>query len=171
MLKQAGDIPLIAAPELESLGFSEDIDLYRQFTGAAHIASRNVISTEIGARSIGAYALTVPALVNLFQDSFAGGVNTLVIHGFPYSGDYFGTTWPGYTPFNYEFTDMWGPRSPSWRHINDTLLYAARNTLLGKLGVAKVDLAFYSFGVPFPHRRVYAGEDLNTAGKFIPKPT
>ncbi|KAB5528055.1 hypothetical protein GE09DRAFT_1064745 [Coniochaeta sp. 2T2.1] len=133
-LDMQADIPFAEAPELESLGFNEDLDLYRQFTGPAHLAGRNVISTEVGARRIGAYALTVPALVGLLQDSYAVGVNTMVIHGFPYSGDYVNTSWPGYTPFQYEFTEMWGPRMPAWMHFNDTMLYAARNTLVTKIG-------------------------------------
>ncbi|KAB5585234.1 hypothetical protein GE09DRAFT_1209854 [Coniochaeta sp. 2T2.1] len=58
----------------------------------------------------------------------------MVIHGFPYSGDYVNTIWPGYIPSQYEFTDMCGPRIPAWRHFNDTMLYAGRNTLVSKIG-------------------------------------
>lgn len=95
------------------MGFSESIDSYRQFTGPAHLFGRNAISTEIGARRGGAYVQTVPILLNLIRDSFAAGVNTLVIHGMAYGGPYPGTTWPGYTTFDYEFSDMWGPRQPA----------------------------------------------------------
>ena len=140
--------------------------MYRQFTGAAHISGRNVISTEIGAQRIGAYAQAVPSLVTLFQDSFAAGVNTLVIHGYPYGGIYPGTTWPGYTPFQYEFGEMWGPRQPAWQHFNDTLLFAARNTEIMTTGVAKVDLAFYIWKTPWSPRPVYQGSELNAAGKL-----
>lgn len=163
-LNMQADIAIVEAPELESLEFNEDIDLYRQFTGPAHLAGRNVISTEIGARRIGAYALTVPALVGLFQDSYAVGVNTMVIHGFPYTGEYVQTTWPGYTPFQYEFTEMWGPRMPAWRHFNETMLYAARNTFIAKIGVPKVDLAFYYSSPSTVLRDIYPGYDLTRVG-------
>lgn len=161
---QSAAIPLVAAPELESLGFGESIDNYRQFSGPAHLAGRNTISTEIGAQRGGAYAQTVPTLLNLFLDSFAAGVNTLVIHGLAYGGPYPGTTWPGYTPFQYEFCEMWGPRQPAWRHLNDTMLFAARTSEVLKTGVPKVDLAFYAWKHPWSARAVYNRGDLNTAG-------
>ncbi len=46
---------------------------------------------------------------------------------------------------------------PAWRHFNDTLLYAARNTLVGKMGVPKVDLAFYAADEPFGRKNLYSG--------------
>ena len=165
MFRQSSSIPLIGGPELESLGFSESIDNYRQFTGPAHLFNRNDISTEIGAQRGGAYAQTVPKLLNLFRDSFAAGVNTLVIHGFPYTGSYPGTTWPGYTPFQYEFCEMWGPRQPAWPHMNDTLLYAARNSEVLKAGVPRLDIAFYVWKQPWSARPVYQGDKLTAAGK------
>jgi hypothetical protein len=164
--KKSATIPLVGAPELESLGFSESIDNYRQFTGPAHLFGRNAISTEIGAQRGGAYAQTLPTLLSLFRDSFAAGVNTLVIHGFAYGGPYPGTTWPGYTPFQYEFCEMWGPRQPVWRHLNDTLLYAARNSEVLKTGVPRVDLAFYVWKHPWSARAVYQGADLTAAGEY-----
>ncbi|KAK3321282.1 hypothetical protein B0T19DRAFT_466605 [Cercophora scortea] len=164
-LDMSSTIPLLGAPELESLGFGESIDSYLQFTGPAHLSGRNSISTEIGAERGGAYAETVPVLLKLFRDSFAAGVNTLVVHGFPYGGPYTGTTWPGYTPFQYEFSEMWGPRQPAWRHFNDTLLYAARNCEFLKTGVPKVDIAFYSWKQPFTSATVFPGSaELTAAG-------
>ncbi|KAK3684141.1 hypothetical protein B0T22DRAFT_383697 [Podospora appendiculata] len=165
-LDMSSAIPLLGAPELESLGFGESIDSYLQFTGPAHLSGRtNSISTEIGAERGGAYAETVPVLLKLFHDSFAAGVNTLVIHGFPYGGPYPGTTWPGYTPFQYEFSEMWGPRQPAWRHFNDTLLYAARNCEVLKTGVPRVDIAFYSWKQPFTAATVFpGGAELAAAG-------
>lgn len=165
-MEQSAAIPFVGVPELESLGFSESIDVYRQFTGPAHLSGRNSISTEIGAQRGGAYAQTVPKLLSLFRDSFAAGVNTLSIHGFPYGGPYAETTWPGYTPFQYEFCEMWGPRQPAWRHLNDTLLYAARNTEVLKTGMPRVDLAFYLWKQPWSAKEVYQGSDLTAAGAW-----
>ncbi|KAI8212848.1 hypothetical protein K4K52_006995 [Colletotrichum sp. SAR 10_76] len=96
----------VQVPELESLGFSESINEYRQFTGAAHLAGRNVISTELGAVLGSTYKQTIPKLKALLDGSFATGVNNIVLHGYAYSGPYPGTTWPGYTPFQYEYSDI-----------------------------------------------------------------
>ncbi|KAH8878917.1 hypothetical protein GQ53DRAFT_849936 [Thozetella sp. PMI_491] len=163
-LDMAAAVPFMGAPELESLAFFENIDRYRQFMGAAHLAGSEVISTEVGAISIGAYAFSVPELLRMLKGSFAVGVNTLVLHGYAYSGNYPGTTWPGLTTFEYRFTDMWGPRMPAWRHLNDSLLYAARNSLVGKLGVPKVDLAFYIDVHYYEDIDFYPGPDLTSAG-------
>ncbi|GAB1316813.1 hypothetical protein MFIFM68171_07023 [Madurella fahalii] len=163
-LDMSSTIPLVGTPELESLGFGQAVDVYPQFTGPAHLFNRTAISTEIGAQRGGAYNQAIPTLLNLFRDSFTMGINTLSIHGFAYNGPYPGTTWPGYTPFNYEFSEMWGPRQPAWRHINDTLLYAARNCEVLKTGVPRVDLAFYTWKQPWTARPVYPDTDLTAAG-------
>ncbi|KAL3303049.1 secreted protein [Colletotrichum asianum] len=155
----------VQVPELESLGFSESINEYRQFTGAAHLAGRNVISTELGAVLGSTYKQTIPNLKALLDGSFAAGVNNVVLHGYAYSGQYPGTTWPGYTPFQYEYSDMWGPRQPAWRHLNDLMTYSARNSMIMRRGVPKVDLAFYYFEVPFKFgASVYNKSDTNEFG-------
>ncbi|KAK0613195.1 hypothetical protein B0T14DRAFT_410679, partial [Immersiella caudata] len=163
-LDMSSAISILGAPELESLGFGESIENYRQFTGAAHLSGRNIISTEIGAQRGGAYNQPIPGLLTLLKDSFAAGVNNLVIHGMAYGGPYPGTTWPGYTPFQYEFCEMWGPRQPSWRHINDTLLFASRVSEVLRTGVPKVDLAFLAWKHPWTARAVFSGGDLNAQG-------
>ncbi|ETS77966.1 hypothetical protein PFICI_10028 [Pestalotiopsis fici W106-1] len=158
-------IPFVQVPELESLGFKESVNMYRQFTGAAHLAGRNVISTEIGAVLGGAYKQRVPELKSLLDGSFAAGVNVMVLHGYAYSGDYVGTTWPGYTPFQYEYSEMWNPRQPSWQHLDDLMLYSARNSMIMRSGVPKVDLAFYYFENPYRFGvGVYPEGDMNALG-------
>ncbi|KAI5919751.1 hypothetical protein F4810DRAFT_465504 [Camillea tinctor] len=142
-------VQYVQVPELESLGFSESINEYRQFTGAAHLAGRNVISTEVGAVRGEAYKVRVPALKNLFDGSFATGVNSMVIHGYAYSGEYVGTNWPGFTPFQYEFSEMWNHRQPAWKHLDDLMLYSARNSMVMQRGVPKLDIAFYYFEIPY----------------------
>ncbi|KAH8707659.1 hypothetical protein GQ44DRAFT_691187 [Phaeosphaeriaceae sp. PMI808] len=154
----------VQVPELESLGFAENIDLYRQFTGAAHLAGRNVISTEVGAVLGGAYKLRIPKLKALLDQSHAAGVNTMVIHGYAYSGEYFNTTWPGYTPFQYDFTEMWNHRQPAWRHLDDLFTYSARNSMTMQSGVPKVDLALYYFEIPYKFKDIYPGSDMNKHG-------
>ncbi|KAJ4350294.1 uncharacterized protein N0V89_008915 [Didymosphaeria variabile] len=154
----------VQIPELESLGFAENIDLYRQFTGAAHLAGRNVISTEIGAVLGGAYKLRIPELKAQFDGSYAAGVNTMVIHGYAYSGEYFNTTWPGYTPFQYTYSELWNHRQPAWQHLDDLLTYSARNSMTMQSGAPKVDIAFYYFKIPFTFAEIYSGFDMNKYG-------
>ncbi|KAI1275503.1 hypothetical protein F5Y07DRAFT_170671 [Xylaria sp. FL0933] len=161
-------IAKVPVPELESLGFSESIALYRQFTGTAHASNRNVISTEVGAVLGGAYKLRVPELQGLFAGSFVAGVNMMVVHGYAYGGEYEGTTWPGYTPFQYEYTEAWNYRHPAWMHFNDTMLYAARNSLVLQTGTPKVDVAFCYFENPYEGTAgagsAYSPEDFNALG-------
>lgn len=163
---QAEAVPHVHVPELESLGFKEDIDLYRQFTGPAHLAGRNIISTEVGAISVGAYKLTVPKLKNLFDQSYAAGVNNMVIHGYAYGGEYYGTTWPGYTPFQYKFTEMWNHRQPAWKHMDELLAYSARNSMMMQSGTPKVDLAFYYFENPWRFSKIYSSSEMNQHGEL-----
>lgn len=109
----------------------------------------------------------MPALAELFADSFAAGVNRMVVHGFAFAaGGYYRTTWPGYTPFAYEFTEMWNPRQPAWSHFGDTLRWAARHSWVLQLGTPKLDLAFYDHRVPWSTAagETYPGEDLNALG-------
>ena len=102
----------------------------------------------------------------MMDDSFAAGVNTLAIHGFPYGGAYQGTTWPGYSPFQYEFGEMWGPRQPAWRHLNDSLLYAARVCEVLRTGVPRIDLAFLAWKDPWVGGTVYKNSLLTAFGEL-----
>ncbi|KAE8392565.1 hypothetical protein BDV23DRAFT_181495 [Aspergillus alliaceus] len=45
-------VPLVNAPECESLGFSDSIDGYGQFSGPAILAGKRIVSNEIGAVSL-----------------------------------------------------------------------------------------------------------------------
>lgn len=157
---KAASVPHVAVPELESLAFGNSIFNYKQFTGAAHITGRNIISTEVGAVNEGTYELSVPRLKALFQGFFAAGVNMMMIHGFPYGGEYYDATWPGFTTFHYQYTDMYGPRQPQWRHFNDTILYTARNQLILQTGVPKLDLVFLY------HSERWSGYDLPDAAEY-----
>jgi hypothetical protein len=159
-------VPHVQVPEIESLGFTESVNKYRQFAGAAHLAGRNRISTEVGAVLGGAYKQRVPELRSLFDGSYAAGVNVMVIHGYAYGGEYVGTTWPGYTPFQYEFSEMWNARQPAWRHFDDLMSYSARNSMISQSGISKVDVVFYYYEIPYRlGLSVYPEADMNAAGE------
>jgi len=153
----------VGTPELETLAFP-DIDSSLQFVGAAHLSGQNIISSEIGAETSGAYSLSTTGLANLFKNSFVVGVNSGVVHGMAYGGEFL-STWPGYTPLSFSFGDMWGPRRPDWMYINETMAYVARNQLCLRTGTAKRDIAFYRYDVPWSMAVGYEPHDLRSAGK------
>lgn len=135
-----------------------------QFVGPAHLGGRNVISTEVGAVVTGGYSQTLPSLVNLFNDAFSAGVNMMVIHGMQHSGDQPNTTWPGYTPFQYRFTEIWGSRQPAWTYMGEVLNYTARNQAVHQTGIAKRDLAFYHWNDPWAITTIQDGARLRQSG-------
>ncbi|KAF5536603.1 hypothetical protein FNAPI_11712 [Fusarium napiforme] len=157
------DGPIVETPELESLAFKTP-DQMSQFVGPAHLGRRNIISTEIGAVAQGAYSLTIPSLVNLFHDAFAGGVNAMMIHGMTYGGEQLGSTWPGFTPFQYIYTELWSPKQPAWKYMHEVMNYTARNQFVLQQGVARKDLAFYLYKDPFGISDEYNGTDLRATG-------
>ncbi|KAL5466458.1 hypothetical protein PMIN06_000062 [Paraphaeosphaeria minitans] len=145
-------------------GFQELTDVYRQFAGPAHLANRQIISTELGAVRTPPYWLSVPNLLQKTKRSFAGGFTMNVIHGFPTLAPYANTTWPGYTPFIYQFTDMWNPIQPAWQHLKDTLDFLGRNQWVLQQGQPKVDIALYAFATPWTIVSRYNSNNLRDRG-------
>ena len=159
------NIPTVNAPECESLGFDHNIDAYRQFSGPANLAGKRVISSELGAQRDEVYSQTMPELIWDTKRSVAGGINQFVYHGYPFTGNYPNTTWPGYTTFTYRFSNMHGPRQPGWEHYSDYMDWTARTQWVAQSGIPKIDLAFWLkrdeyFSVP----SVYGPNDLAQAG-------
>lgn len=138
------NIPLVDGPECETLGFNHLIDGYRQFAGPANLAGKRIISSEAGAIYGAAYQQSIPELLWDLKRSVAGGVNSFVLHGYPFSGDYGNTTWPGFTAFFYLFSEMYGPRQPAWAFADEWLAWTGRVQYIAQLGVPRADLAFWS---------------------------
>ena len=90
----------------------------------------------------------------------------IVIHGFPTVTPYFNTTWPGYTTFDYMFTDMWNSIQPAWQHMSDYLNYVGRNQFILQQGSATVDLAFYFYAAPWHPILQYNSTNLQNLGTF-----
>lgn len=139
------NIPVVNAPECESLGFGDGIDGYKQFVGPAQLAGKRVISNEMGANMLQVYQLTIPHLLWEIGRAFSTGVNQVVIHGEQYTGDYYGTTWPGYVSFSYVFSEMWSNKQPSWDNgFGDALNHVARLQYVLQQGTPKTDVAMYN---------------------------
>ncbi|KAK3074977.1 hypothetical protein LTR53_002146 [Teratosphaeriaceae sp. CCFEE 6253] len=161
------NIPDVTAPECESLDFSDLIDGYRQYAGPAHLAERRIVSSECGAVRGEGFVQTLPELLWHVKRSYAGGINQFVFHGYPYSGDYGNTTWPVFTTFNYQYSNMHGPSQPAWADYGDQMDYVARNNYVLQAGVPKVDIAFWQKVTTYPGHiqlRTYEPTDLEEQG-------
>ncbi|KAK0650493.1 hypothetical protein DIS24_g6750 [Lasiodiplodia hormozganensis] len=94
----------------------------------------------------------------------ATGISMNVLHGSAYSGPYANTTWPSYTTFTYRYTEMWNQNQPAWQHMNDTIMYIARNQYVAQIGTPKVDLAFYQYSSPWAAKESYQNTNLQNLG-------
>ena len=160
------NIPYVNGPECETLGFSNNIDSYKQFAGPAHLAGKRIISNEAGAEMAKVYQEPIPELLWTLKRALAGSVNQFVLHGYPNSGNYGNTTWPGFTTFAYVFSDMHGPRQPAFAFYQDFLDWLSRNQLVGQTGIPKVDLAFWSKSTSYTSvPTMYGPVDLQSAGE------
>lgn len=137
------NIPDVDAPETETLGFAHNIDSYRQFAGPANLAGKRVISSEAGAVMLQAYQQTIPELLWDLKRSIIGGVNSFVLHGYPYSGNYPNSTWPTWTTFDYLFSEMHNRHQPGWDFYRDFMDYVARVQYVSQAGVPKRDVVFW----------------------------
>lgn len=151
---QPDSIPLIDGPELESLGF-ESADNYRHGAGPAHLTGNSILSSEAGAVAGSVYTQTIQDLLQIVRTGLAGGISMNVLHGFPYSGPFFNTSWPGFAIFSYIYTEMWTPRQPAWRHLNSTMGYITRNQFALQVGKPRVDIAVIEYQPRFDKANPY----------------
>lgn len=166
-LDMESSIEYVNAPECESLAFNDNIDGYRQFAGVANVAQRQVISNEMGGDLRKAFRLTVSHLLWQINSAFAGGVNQVVLHGQTYTGNYFETTWPGYTAFFMLFSESYNDKQPAWLHsYPEAIAYTSRNQYILHLGQPRTDVAFFNkASVTDPQvGTMYTGQDLIDAG-------
>ncbi|PYH75426.1 hypothetical protein BO82DRAFT_410522 [Aspergillus uvarum CBS 121591] len=126
-------VPDVNAPECESLQHQNNVD------------RKKVISNELGAVVTEAYSHTITELLWQVNRAAAGGVNQVVLHGQSYSGNYYNTSWPGYTAFYYLFSDSYSEKQPYWNHgFSEALNHIARLQYSQRKGIPKVDLVVYS---------------------------
>jgi hypothetical protein len=134
-------------PEGETLGF-KNLDDYRVLCGGRDLAGHLKLSCEAIAYANGAYSTTWNKGLQTIGSAYAGGVNQTVVHGFAYS-DAPGATWPGFAAWSpYQktaigFSEAWGPRQPTWRHMPDVAGYLSRTQWALQTGTPKYDLVFY----------------------------
>jgi hypothetical protein len=169
-MDMAASVPLVDAPEAESLGFEYNIDAYRQYTGTAIISGKHIISNEMGAVTYKAYQYPVTQLLYSRNAAFASNTNKVVLHGQSYTGKYYGTTWPGYTAFQYIFFESYSHKLPARENgLADTFRYLGRTQWIQQSGTPRVDDAIYhktsvtELGFPV----FYNHTDLSSSGKAL----
>lgn len=133
----------IDAPETESNYFDGVIDAFRAMGGGAMFGQKQIFSSELGAHRYFAYAATWPLILNDCAINYVGGVNRIVTHGFPYSGWRPDVEWPGLTTFEWTYSEMWGPRQPTWAYVRESADWIARTQLILQTGVPRVDVGIY----------------------------
>ncbi|KAF4443320.1 hypothetical protein FALBO_17268 [Fusarium albosuccineum] len=158
-------VPLVDAPECESLTFEDSIDSYRSFAGPARLTGKRVVSNEMGAVRGAGLMYHLPILLFSVNRAFLGGVNQNVLHGQVYSGEYYNTTWPGHVPFRYIFSGPWSPHLPVWSHgLQDSLSYMGRMQHVLQTSIAKADVAIYNKESATTIRTIYGAQDLLSEG-------
>ncbi|PYI11721.1 hypothetical protein BO78DRAFT_332935 [Aspergillus sclerotiicarbonarius CBS 121057] len=166
-LNMEGNVNQVDAPECESLAFNNNLDGYRQFSGVANVAQKEVISNEMGADLERAFALPISELLGQINTAFAGGINQIVLHGQSFTGDYYETTWPGYTSFFMLFAESYYSKQPAWAHgFSDAINYVSRNQYVLHVGQPRTDVALYN-GVSMTNPQLetlYSSNDMIRAG-------
>jgi len=138
---------LLDVPETESLGF-KNLDDYRVMAGGRDLGGRTILSCEAAAYNGAAYNVTWDRVLTTVNSIYAAGVNQAVLHGFPYA-EAPGAAWPGFAAFSPYgnntpgFSEAWGPRQPSWKHVPDIAAYLKRTQWVLQTGTNSVDLVFY----------------------------
>ncbi|MEU1884055.1 glycosyl hydrolase [Micromonospora rifamycinica] len=126
--------------------YDRAVDFHRGIASGAHMRGAPVVSLECCAVLDADYQTGLAELKRHVDSAFSGGVNQVVLHGFPYS-DVPGAAWPGWAPFSNDsspaVSDAWGPRQPMWRHMRAFTDYLARAAAVLRTGLPRVDVAFY----------------------------
>jgi hypothetical protein len=138
-------------PEGESLGFDNRADSFRLLAAGREMAGLPILSDECCAILDSGYATTWQGMLRIIDHEFTGGVNQVVIHGFPYADDRVSAQagWPGWAPMvpfywlGTGFADAWGPRMPTWAAVRPIMDYLARTQAVLRAGHPRIDLAVY----------------------------
>jgi hypothetical protein len=136
---------ILDIPEGESLGF-HNLDDYRCLAGGRDMGGRRILSNELGAYAGGAYNTAWDKVLKTLGGEYAAGVNQTVLHGFSYA-EAPGAAWPGFaafTPYNGSigYAESWGPRQPTWHHIEDISGYLGRTQAILQAGTSRIDVAY-----------------------------
>jgi hypothetical protein len=140
-------------PEGESFGFGNNIERYKTVFAGANFRGRTVKGSESHASNGNVWNTVAKGSTGTsdlfaFYRGMAGGVTSLVYHGFPYLDAPQGTgamsQWPGFSfGGNTSFSEAWGPRMPQWEDygkVNDNI---GRLQLILREGKPRFDVGVY----------------------------
>ncbi|KAJ7288120.1 hypothetical protein C8J57DRAFT_1494444 [Mycena rebaudengoi] len=119
---------------------------------------------ETGADTRATFSIRMASLLLDASVQYAGGVNLALLHGYPYSGAYPNTTWPGITTFGYRFADMHGPRMPAWDSYKEYFDFLKQTQYVLQSGTPKVDIAIYRKDYDITGTPPFRGNSLVNAG-------
>ncbi|GAA4894992.1 glycosyl hydrolase [Streptomonospora salina] len=155
----AAKAAVVDIPEGETLGFN-NLDDFRSLAGGRDLGGNTVLSSEAGAVYGGSYSTTWKQTARTIGREYAAGVNQAVLHGFSYA-DAPGARWPGFaafTPYSggVGYSESWGPRQPTWQHVDAVSGFFARAQHTLQWGASTVDVAFL-------RQKGYAGSGFGAA--------
>ena len=132
-------------PEVESLGGVDPLSM-RQGRSAANIYGRKIISSESLGLAGRPYSPTPDELRRLADVNFAGGVNSLIYHGYTYRRAH--EKWPGWhafqpTAFGPGFGSMISEGNPIWAGVPRLNSYVARTQAVLQQGEPIVPIAYF----------------------------
>ena len=149
--------------ETETLNMKDQTDIYRLWSGGAHIMDK-LYSSETGAIGSMTYALTEQDLLYMSYNQFAAGINRIIWHGHSSSWGPDGPTqWPGHHGMGAGISARLDSRQPgamSYPEMNDHL---GRVQQLLREGKSRTDLGIlhirYGENTAYPFPRADALQD------------
>jgi hypothetical protein len=133
-------------PEVESLGGNEPLGM-RLGRSAADIYGRRIVSSESLGYSGRPYSPTLHDMRRLADVNFAGGVNSLIYHGYSYRLP--NRKWPGWHAFQpgpglgLGFGSMINEGNPLWAGVPTLNAYVARTQAVLQQGRPVVPIAYF----------------------------
>jgi len=132
-------------PETEDLGAGGDLDFLKLARSAGDIYGRREISAESWCWPGRPYSVTPEELKRRSDFLFAGGVNRIVAHGFPYASH--PERWPGWHAFppgfGAGFSTMLSETNPIWAVIPALTTYVSRAQAVLQSGDNVVPVAVF----------------------------
>ena len=126
--------------ETESLEFGTQPDLFRNFSGSAHLYDKQ-LSSETGAYMLGNYAQNLNFYTQIINTQLSVGISRTVLHGYSsIRGSESNTAWPGHEGMLSIFSERFGSRQPASQHYDDWTTMIARNQKILRQGKPRVDI-------------------------------
>lgn len=143
---------LLDIPEGEDLSFNSGFtggylttqgsDVWRSLASAAAQTGGQRVSTECCAL-YGTFAVPRQTLLAHVNQQFSVGVNQIVWHGWADQSPGAANSWPGFSPFGFLISDVYGPQNPTFaedKKVND---YVGRMQTVLRRGNLRNDVAIY----------------------------